>query len=450
MKKLIFLTIILLTNNAIAQKNTPNNGDWTKHEEVLFNTPEAEVMIRVGDIDNLGFGWENDFTPFLGLSTDVHSFSWTPSPSEVEGLDRILIPASFVDTSFVSDTEWGERQGICGADGYSQTLGQDTRPKPIKMDLTALQNVEVNSANLVMFVDDFQAVVYCSQFKAWINGTRFIELERVLNHLDQSGPIGKIINVQFPPNLLYELQNPQMTLFIDDSTSGAADGFAIDFVKLLVNPKRNALAKGTAGGVILSQETNSPIAYATITIANIDTIKTDKEGKFRIDKIPVGLNPAEICAQGYAPTIFVFDIAKGQAIMDNLIYLETARFLSYQGQSMSEGNALILNNIQFEKASYNLLPEAKMELDKLAKFMQENENLYIELAGYTSSEGSLSANQILSEKRVRNCQFYLAEKGIEPKRVQAIGYGPENPIAPNDTPENRAKNRRVELKFLKM
>jgi outer membrane protein OmpA-like peptidoglycan-associated protein len=56
----------------------------------------------------------------------------------------------------------------------------------------------------------------------------------------------------------------------------------------------------------------------------------------------------------------------------------------------------------------------------------------------------------LSLKRVDTCKTYLVEKKIDEKRIFTAGYGPENPVAPNDTEENRAKNRRVEMKIVRI
>jgi hypothetical protein len=52
--------------------------------------PEAELLLRIGDIDNLGFGWPRDFNPFSGRSTPPHSFPWRRSPDDPSGTDRII------------------------------------------------------------------------------------------------------------------------------------------------------------------------------------------------------------------------------------------------------------------------------------------------------------------------------------------------------------------------
>src|SRR6266550_327015 len=70
----------------------------------------------------------------------------------------------------------------------------------------------------------------------------------------------------------------------------------------------------------------------------------------------------------------------------------------------------------------------------------------IQLAGHTDNQGSERKNQALSERRVQSIKAYLTQRfHIAPERVQAVGYGPTRPIMPNDTPEGRAKNRRVEV-----
>ena len=109
-----------------------------------------------------------------------------------------------------------------------------------------------------------------------------------------------------------------------------------------------------------------------------------------------------------------------------------------------------MNNIQFELNSANLTGTGKQELDKLAAFMKQNATMEILLTGHTSNDGSIAANKELSVKRVRSCQAYLINKGIDEGRIIVKGFGSEKPIAPNDTEANRAKNRRVEMQVTKI
>jgi OOP family OmpA-OmpF porin len=75
--------------------------------------------------------------------------------------------------------------------------------------------------------------------------------------------------------------------------------------------------------------------------------------------------------------------------------------------------------------------------------------MQVELAGYTDNVGSASYNLKLSQKRAEAVKEYLTvEQNIDASRIQAKGYGKENPVASNDTDEGRERNRRVELHVL--
>ena len=69
----------------------------------------------------------------------------------------------------------------------------------------------------------------------------------------------------------------------------------------------------------------------------------------------------------------------------------------------------------------------------------------IEIGGHTDSEGTPERNQRLSDRRAQSVYDYLTRKGVEAKKLVAVGYGETRPLVPNDSAENRAKNRRIEF-----
>jgi hypothetical protein len=73
-----------------------DNDDWSKKTSTLRNQPEAELIIRVGDIDNLGFGWPEEFNPFSGKDTDAHGYPWEPNEDDPQGTDRIFVVSTQV------------------------------------------------------------------------------------------------------------------------------------------------------------------------------------------------------------------------------------------------------------------------------------------------------------------------------------------------------------------
>ena len=132
------------------------------------------------------------------------------------------------------------------------------------------------------------------------------------------------------------------------------------------------------------------------------------------------------------------------------ITLTLSKKVMYEGQTVTEGASFTMNNIQFEAGKAELSAAAKAELDKIMAFLKLNGAVDIELNGYTSSEGDAGFNRELSLLRVDACKQYLVSKGISDKRIFTQGWGPENPIAPNDTEANRAKNRRVEMRIARI
>ncbi len=80
--------------------------------------------------------------------------------------------------------------------------------------------------------------------------------------------------------------------------------------------------------------------------------------------------------------------------------------------------------------------------------MKENPKLAVEIAAHTDDVGSAAYNKILSDKRSNSIVEFLVENNIVSNRFVARGYGEAQPLLTNDSEENRAKNRRVELKVL--
>ena len=113
------------------------------------------------------------------------------------------------------------------------------------------------------------------------------------------------------------------------------------------------------------------------------------------------------------------------------------------------GQVVRLNNVFFDFDKWDLRPESFVELDRVVKLLEENPAIEIEMSAHTDSYGSDEYNFKLSDNRARSVMEYIISKGISPSRITSHGYGETKPVAPNDTPENRQLNRRVEFKILK-
>jgi len=103
----------------------------------------------------------------------------------------------------------------------------------------------------------------------------------------------------------------------------------------------------------------------------------------------------------------------------------------------------------FEFDKSNLTPETKAELDRVAKIMQDDPNVMLELQGNTDSVGTDAYNKALGERRAKAVFDYLKSKGINPNRLKMVSFGESKPVTSNATDAGRAQNRRVDLVIVK-
>jgi OOP family OmpA-OmpF porin len=99
--------------------------------------------------------------------------------------------------------------------------------------------------------------------------------------------------------------------------------------------------------------------------------------------------------------------------------------------------------IPFAPNSATLDPAAAPILQQISAAILQHPGPHIEVQGYTDSDGSEQSNLKVSQQRSDAVRVQLVSLGVPTAQLSAVGYGEANPVAPNDTPENKAKNRRV-------
>jgi len=112
-----------------------------------------------------------------------------------------------------------------------------------------------------------------------------------------------------------------------------------------------------------------------------------------------------------------------------------------------EANSLLItldSGILFDVDKYDLRPEAERALASLAVVLKEADVKAFQIDGHTDSDASDEHNQVLSENRANAVKNFLAAQGLTAE-ITINGYGESRPIATNDTPEGKQKNRRVEI-----
>lgn len=422
---LAIVYMLLISYSGMAQ-NDPN-----EHYYYSDNSENADIEIRVGDIDNLGFGWAEGFDPFCGKNTKKHRYPWNIDPKDPAGTDRIILGSSY--------------KGNGRRDGYAaRTKRPDNAPTPIKIEYEKVK-VPIKNVMIQLFADDFQAPVWKSSFQFSVNGKRLPYVEEILNSLKQTGPIGKLVNLGVLPEDLGLFADGNVEILIDDPLTGAGDGFAIDFVTLLINPKGDYECAGTIYGKVMDEQRNPLKEVSVNTNAFAETL-SDKDGNFQFQNIPVGLISVNANKSGYGSASIVVELNKDDKKKVDLILKPKKESGDFMKAQLDKKGFVDLYGIYFDTNKDVPKPESKATLDALVKLLQDNPELSLTIIGHTDSDGSETSNQDLSNRRSESIIKSLIANGIEANRLKAIGKGEKAPIASNKTETGKALNRRVEIK----
>ncbi|MCK5839531.1 MAG: OmpA family protein, partial [Bacteroidales bacterium] len=207
-------------------------------------------------------------------------------------------------------------------------------------------------------------------------------------------------------------------------------------------PKPDFIVRGS----VLNSKDSSPVV-AKLEVIDMDinqvaatTISNRTDGFYSLklsEKKDYGI---EITAQGFLVYLDILEVDEGSE--------SDEMFRNFLLKPIEVGEKVILKNIFFEFGKAVLTSDSYIELGRVLKLMSTNPGLRIEISGHSDNVGSYAYNQKLSEQRAKAVVDYLVSLGIDPDRLEYVGYASSQPVATNDTEEGRAKNRRVEFKIL--
>lgn len=470
--------------------------DWPLQYERTVGGPEADLVVRTGDINNLGFGWPKGFDPFSGQSTPVHpwpSIDKIP-PNAPPGTDRIMVGSSVMPVHMSIKRVAGQADRIAvdrlvkqrlPGDGYSGALGdcflvmdfeaqledphapkiiasdeegeremtrfwapkctrgrELTMPTPIVLDVGELPS-KINEVVVQIFADDFQAASVHSHFQLSLNGTRIPAFEYAINSLDQSGPVGKLLTLRLLPEYWPLLKSGTVKLLIDDPMTRAPDGYAVDFVRILVNP-HNFKYQVSLAATVKDADTHKPITGATVN-AGLESAATDRQGKCELKGIPAGLVVATANAPGYDENSVPVDLPSGQsgnAEIDLRRHQESTAALE---QAIAQTGTATIYGIHFDTDSSKIRGDSIPALNAVLGLINNHPGSQWSIAGHTDNVGDAPHNQTLSEARANSVVAWLKAHGVTENHLAPQGFGATRPIADNATANGRALNRRVEV-----
>jgi outer membrane protein OmpA-like peptidoglycan-associated protein/tetratricopeptide (TPR) repeat protein len=230
---------------------------------------------------------------------------------------------------------------------------------------------------------------------------------------------------------------------VDDLIVGAK--FPYDDIYFIPTTKLNVDTSILMRGFINDSENQKPIIAKIELIDRENSVVaatgiSDSTGNYSIKVAQAKNYGVEILAKGYLLYLDVVDLTTrtfNEVVVKNFLL-----------DRVEVGAKVVLKNIYFEFGKATLKTESFIGLDNVVKLMENNETLRIEISGHTDNIGGLKANTKLSTDRAKAVADYLIKKGVNSSRVEYKGYAYNQPVAPNNTENGRAQNRRVEFKVL--
>lgn len=193
---------------------------------------------------------------------------------------------------------------------------------------------------------------------------------------------------------------------------------------------------------------NIPIPDAMLIVSDgskADTIYADYQGQFSHYIEPDKDYKVDVTAYNFFGTEVEFNtLGMKPGAVDYLVQLN----------SLDAGSRIELKNIYYDLAKWNIRPDAAAELDRLVSVLEEYPDLQIRLESHTDSRGADDFNMELSRKRSESAFQYLVSKGIDPDRLEHVGFGETQLVnkcedGVNCTEEEHAENRRTVVEILK-
>ncbi len=201
--------------------------------------------------------------------------------------------------------------------------------------------------------------------------------------------------------------------------------------------------EGRCGFAANEEATRSKVAMANFVESVFFTKVADQDRDGVLDpsdQCPDTPRGVQVDARGCPLRVKAMD-SDGDGVLDNADKCPGTP----SGARVDARGCWTLQGVKFETDKWDVKPAYHTLLDAVVDVLKRNPSLRVEVQGHTDSIGTANYNQGLSEKRAQSVTEYLTRKGISKKRLIREGYGLTRPVAPNQTLEGRAKNRRVQM-----
>lgn len=236
---------------------------------------------------------------------------------------------------------------------------------------------------------------------------------------------------------LYEGARPKKVLFLKGQLLND-DGKPVTDATIEL---KNTLTNETTQAMVDSSTGEYAVAVTIESEEDIAALESSQELKDTTQQVEIKENKELFILKAKKP---------GYAYVSEVIDLKEPKFekpakIDFKMEPVEVGKPYRLNNINFATNSADLTKETINILNDFIEFLQENPNIKIAIHGHTDNVGNDGQNLQLSEDRAKSVHDYLLINDITKERLSYKGFGETKPVATNDTPEGRAKNRRTEF-----
>jgi OmpA-OmpF porin, OOP family len=209
--------------------------------------------------------------------------------------------------------------------------------------------------------------------------------------------------------------------------------------------------KPSAGAISgqVKDERGRGIEGANIEISgpNNAMVVTRKDGLFALPDAPEGSYRLRVDADGYLLQLVQVDVASRETALPQIILVEKPRSTLV---TLKQKEIVIKQQVNFATGSADIDVSSTALLTEVADVLMRSPHVQlVEIQGHTDNKGGRDFNQALSQSRAEAVLAWLVRAGVESTRLQARGYGQDQPLRANDTAANRAVNRRVQLIILR-
>lgn len=336
------------------------------------------------------------------------------------------------------------REGIKNPDIYMSVIGTDGKfSEPVRLS----DNINTPEGEESVFIHpDNQTLYFSSEGHPGMGG-----LDIFMSKKQPDGTWGKAVNLGYPINSIVDDNsllvdaNGKLAYFASEREggNGGLDIYQFELPENL-RPEKITYVKGHTYNAKTKESIDAAIELIDLETQQVATTAfSSSNGEFLVTLTSNHNYLVNVSRPGF---LFYSD---NFSLKDKVADYNKPYQLDIPLQPIDTGYTIELKNVFFDVNKWDLKPESKAELEKVIAFLKSNPTLKIEFGGHTDNSGDKVFNKTLSTNRAKAVADYVIQKGgIVATRLTYKGYADTKPKVKNDTPENKALNRRTELKVL--